>query len=156
MTDDVRDELPDDLDPAGFVGPYQFPDNSRRRWPGVIYLVVAALCVIVYVVFPDSPIVNDGWLRRGRPCSPWSAIISITSGWRMHVDETEALVAAQQAVGFPSATRRRNRSGAGCAAGRRGGCCATRPRTRRPSVAWCSSTPSTARWSTVWSRPTRR
>jgi hypothetical protein len=28
------------------------------------------------------------------------ALISITSGWRMHVDETEALVAAQQAVGF--------------------------------------------------------
>ena len=26
--------------------------------------------------------------------------ISITSGWRMHVDETDALVAAQQAVGF--------------------------------------------------------
>ena len=45
MTDDVRDELPHDLNPSGFVGPYQFPDNSRRRWPGVIYLVVAALCV---------------------------------------------------------------------------------------------------------------
>ncbi len=29
------------------------------------------------------------------------AVISITSGWRMHVDEKEALVAAQQAVGFP-------------------------------------------------------
>ena len=29
-----------------------------------------------------------------------AAIISITSGWRMHVDETEALVASQRAVGF--------------------------------------------------------
>ena len=29
------------------------------------------------------------------------AIVSITSGWRMHVDEKEALVAAQRAVGFP-------------------------------------------------------
>ena len=28
-------------------------------------------------------------------------IFSITSGWRMHVDEKEALVAAQQALGFP-------------------------------------------------------
>ena len=60
--DDVRDELPHDLDPSGFVGPYQFPDNSRRRWPGVIYLVIAALCVGVYFAFPDSPIVNVGWL----------------------------------------------------------------------------------------------
>ena len=38
----------------------------------------------------------------------WSAVIlgvagiySITSGWRMHVDEREALVKAQQAVQFP-------------------------------------------------------
>ena len=71
-TDDVRDELPHDLDPSGFVGPYQFPDNSRRRWPGVIYLVIAAACVAIYFGFPDSPIVNVGWL-----------------------------VAAQGAVGFP-------------------------------------------------------
>ena len=64
MTDDVRDELPHDLNPAGFVGLYQFPDNSRRRWPGVIYLVVAALCVIVYVALPDSPIVNGAGCSR--------------------------------------------------------------------------------------------
>ena len=99
MTDDVRDELPHDLNPAGFVGPYQFPDNSRRRWPGVIYLVVAALCVVAYVALPDSPIVNEGWLVAAAILAVM-ALISITSGWRMHVDETEALVAAQGAVGF--------------------------------------------------------
>jgi hypothetical protein len=99
MTDDVRDELPHDLNPAGFVGLYQFPDNSRRRWPGVIYLVVAALCVLVYVAWPDSPIVNGGWLLAAGILT-LTAIISITSGWRMHVDETEALVASQRAVGF--------------------------------------------------------
>ena len=99
MTDDVRDELPDDLNPAGFVGAYQVPDNSRRRWPGVIYLVIAALCVVVYVAWPDSPIVNGGWLLAAGLLTI-AAIISITSGWRMHVDETEALVAAQRAVGF--------------------------------------------------------
>jgi len=44
MSDDVknpneiRDTLPGDLDITGFVGPYQFPDNSRRRIPAVIYL----------------------------------------------------------------------------------------------------------------------
>ena len=38
----------------------------------------------------------------------WAAVIlgaagifSITSGWRMHVDEKQALVAAQQAIDFP-------------------------------------------------------
>jgi hypothetical protein len=100
MTDDLRDELPEDLDPSRFVGPYQFPDNSRRRWPGVIYLTIAAICVVVYVAFDDSAIVNEGWLV-GAGVLAAVGVFSITSGWRMHVDETEALVAAQQALGFP-------------------------------------------------------
>jgi hypothetical protein len=96
-----RDELPDDLNASGYVGPYRFPDNSRRRIPGVIYLVIAAVCTAVWFVGRDSsPIVNAGWV--------WAAVLlavvgvfSITSGWRMHVDEREALIAAQRAVGFP-------------------------------------------------------
>lgn len=100
MTDDLRDELPDDLNPSGFVGPYQFPDNSRRRWPGVIYLVVAALCVVLYVAAPDLAIVNEGFLVAAAVLAA-VGVFSITSGWRMHVDEKEALVAAQQALGFP-------------------------------------------------------
>ena len=100
MTDDLRDELPDDLNPSGFVGPYQFPDNSRRRWPGVIYLVVAALCVIVCVALPDQAFVNEGFLVAAVLLAV-VGVFSITSSWRMHVDETEALVKAQQALGFP-------------------------------------------------------
>ncbi len=100
MTDDLRDELPEDLDPAGFVGPYQFPDNSRRRWPGVIYLVIAALCVIAYVAFPDSVVVNEGLIVAAAVLAA-VGIFSITSSWKMHVDEKEALVAAQQTLGFP-------------------------------------------------------
>jgi hypothetical protein len=100
MTDDLRDELPADLDPSGFVGPYQFPDNSRRRWPGVIYLVTAVACVLVAVVFADEPVVNAGWIVAAVVLAV-VGVFSITSGWKMHVDETEALVAAQQALGFP-------------------------------------------------------
>jgi hypothetical protein len=100
MTDDLRDELPADLDPSGFVGPYQFPDNSRRRWPGVLYLATAAGCVAVYVVFADEPVVNRGWIAAAVVLAA-VGLFSITSGWKMHVDETEALVAAQQALGFP-------------------------------------------------------
>jgi hypothetical protein len=101
MDDEHRDELPEDLNAAGYVGPHRFPDNSRRRIPGVIYLTVAAACVVVWLLWRDSsPIVNEGWV--------WAAVLlaavgvfSISSGWRMHVDEREALVAAQQVVGFP-------------------------------------------------------
>ena len=71
---DHRDELPQDLDATGYVGPYQFPDNSRRRIPGVIYLVVAAVCVAVWLLGRDSwPIVNDGWL--------WAALL-LDRRWR--------------------------------------------------------------------------
>ncbi|MEY3988179.1 MAG: hypothetical protein RJB50_448, partial [Actinomycetota bacterium] len=33
---EIRDELPSDLNVTAFVGPYKFPDNSRRRIPGLI------------------------------------------------------------------------------------------------------------------------
>ena len=59
------------------------------------------ICLLLWVVARDSsPLVNAGML--------WAAIalavagmIAVTSGWKMRFDEREALVAAQQAVGFP-------------------------------------------------------
>ncbi|MGI9643713.1 MAG: hypothetical protein ACR2O6_00210 [Ilumatobacteraceae bacterium] len=100
MTNELRDELPEDLDATGFVGPYQFPDNSRRRWPGVLYLVFAAGAVLLYLVAGDEPWVNEGFLL-GAALLTVMGVISITSGWRMNIDEKDALIAAQQAVGFP-------------------------------------------------------
>jgi hypothetical protein len=98
---DLRDELPEDLISAGYVGAYQFPDNSRRRIPGVLYLVLAVICAVLWLAVRDgSPLINNGML--------WAAIalgavglFAMSSGWSMKVDEREALVAAQQAVGFP-------------------------------------------------------
>ena len=43
---EVHDELPDDLDVSGFVGPYLFPNNNRRRVPGYLYLALAAVCAV--------------------------------------------------------------------------------------------------------------
>ena len=99
--DELRDELPDDINAADFAGAYRFPDNSRRRIPGYIYLALAAGCLVAYLTSGDSsPIVNEGFA--------WAAVLlaafgtfSITSGWRMNVDEKQALVEAQQAIGFP-------------------------------------------------------
>ncbi len=99
--DDIRDELPGDLDASEFAGAYRFPDNSRRRIPGAIYLGLAAICLLLYVAKDDqSVLVNTGF--------GWAALIlgvagiySVTSGWRMHVDEKQALVAAQQAIDCP-------------------------------------------------------
>jgi hypothetical protein len=100
--DDVRDALPEDLDVSGFVGPYQFPDNSRRRYPGILYLVVAALCVGAWLAWggDGAVLVNSGFLVAAALLTA-AGVMSITSGWRMHVDEKDALVAASNTVGFP-------------------------------------------------------
>jgi hypothetical protein len=98
--DDLRDELPDDLNAVEHTGPYEFPDNSRRRKPAILYTIVGFTCLLLWLTQRDSALVNDGFL--------WAAILlgvvavfSFTSGWRMRFDEQQALVAAQGAVGFP-------------------------------------------------------
>ena len=99
--DERRDTLPEDLDVSGFVGPYQFPDNSRRRYPGILYLVVAALCIaLVATKGTDAVLVNGGFVLAAVLLTV-AGVISITSGWRMHVDEKDALVEASRSVGFP-------------------------------------------------------
>lgn len=98
--DEVRDELPDDLVAAGYVGAYKFPDNSRRRIPGAIYLGLAMIIVAVASLASDAAIVNDGWYWAAAALTVM-ALISLAAGQRMHVDEREALIAAQQALGFP-------------------------------------------------------
>lgn len=99
--DEIRDELPSDLDITGFVGPYQFPDNSRRRIPAYLYLAVALACVVAWLVTRESgtPLVNDGFLYAAALLAAF-AVYGLTSSWRMKVDERDALVRATQAVGF--------------------------------------------------------
>lgn len=99
--DEQRDELPADLDARGHVGAYRFPDNSRRRIPGVLYLVTALVCLVVWIVGSDrgSPLVNGGFLAAAVLLAAVGAM-HLTSGWRMNVDEQDALAAASEAVGF--------------------------------------------------------
>ncbi len=99
--DEIRDELPSDLNVTAFVGPYKFPDNSRRRIPGLIYLVIAALSFALWVVQRDSEsvLVSDGFLLAAILLS-LVGLFSLSSSWRMTVDEKLALIHATRAVGF--------------------------------------------------------
>ena len=101
MTEEIRDQLPDDLNAVDHIGAYDFPDNSRRRIPGVIYSALALLCVVVWFVADnqDSALINKGILFAAVLLAVMS-IISITSGWRMTINESEALVEATKSVGF--------------------------------------------------------
>ena len=102
MTDDIRDQLPDDLNAVDHVAAYDFPDNSRRRIPGILYGIAALLCLLMWKIgnSNDSVLVNRG-LVFGACLLGAMSIISFTSGWKMSIDESEALVRATRKVGFP-------------------------------------------------------
>lgn len=99
--DEIRDSLPDDLNVTAFVGPYKFPDNSRRKIPAWLYLGIALACAATWAMqhTNENGLVSDGFL--------WAAILlgvfglySLSSSWRMTVDEKLALIYATRAVDF--------------------------------------------------------
>lgn len=100
--EEIRDELPADLDVTGLVGPYMFPNNSRRRIPGVMYVVLGVLCIALYLWRRgDDPLfVNGGTLGAGIGLVLFG-LYHLQAGWDLAVDERDALVAATRAVGFP-------------------------------------------------------
>jgi len=97
--DEVVDALPDDLNAAGYVGPYMFPDNNRRRIPGYLYLGIAAGCAALWATV-DSVYVNGGFLGAAVLLAV-VGLYQIVSGWNLDVDEQDALVAASRQLDFP-------------------------------------------------------
>ena len=97
--DEVVDELPAELQPALAESDYVFPNNSRRRIPAVLYLLVAAGCVAVYVGFGDAPGVNGGWLGAAVLLGV-AGVYAWLAGGALAVDERDALVAATIDAGF--------------------------------------------------------
>jgi hypothetical protein len=99
---DIRDALPEDLDAAGYVGPYLFPNNNRRRIPAYLYWGISAISIAVWFVRrgEDPVLVNDGVLIAAIVLA-LIGVYSFVSGWNLDVDESDALVAATRQVGFP-------------------------------------------------------
>lgn len=104
MSDEIRDELPEDLNASEYVGPYQFPDNSRRRIPAFIYLALSASSVAVWFAFGRERTDTAGYVNVG---FLWAALLLgvfaiflLTSSWKLAVNESEALVLASRAVDF--------------------------------------------------------
>ncbi|HYI60876.1 MAG TPA: hypothetical protein VEW93_03615 [Acidimicrobiales bacterium] len=99
---EVTDALPEDLDISGYVGPYVFPDNNRRRVPGYLYLGLAVACVAAWVMWQgdDGSVVNEGLLWAAAALVAAGAYC-LLSGFDLDVDEQDALVVATRTVGFP-------------------------------------------------------
>lgn len=99
---DIRDALPEDLNAAGYVGPYLFPNNNRRRIPAILYWVIAAVCALLWFGARDGDpvLVNGGFLAAAIGLALIGAY-SFVTGWDLNIDERDALVAATRQVGFP-------------------------------------------------------
>ena len=105
MNDEIKDEevtdaLPDDLDVHGFVGPYQFPDNSRRRIPGFLYLFLSIVFFLFSKLFDSSPFTNWGYVASAITLA-LVGIYHLQAGWKLSIDETGALIEAAKTAGFP-------------------------------------------------------
>jgi hypothetical protein len=99
-SNEIRDQLPSDLDVSAFVGPYQFPDNSRRRIPGYLYLGISALSLLLWLMSDQSSgLVNYGFLVFGISLAALAGYV-LSSSWKMTVNERDALVHASRAVDF--------------------------------------------------------
>ena len=97
--DEVTDALPDDLDPS-LAEPITFPNNSRRRVPAGLYLLMGGASIAAAIARDGSPFVNRGVLVAGALLVVFG-VYGFVAGRSLDVDETDALVAATREVGFP-------------------------------------------------------
>ncbi len=99
MSDGYRDELPQELDASGFVGPYTFPDNNRRRIAGAIYLAAAALGAGLVAWRGEGVLVNRGFAVVAAGLA-LIGVYHLVAGRTLRTTATDALVAASREVGF--------------------------------------------------------
>jgi hypothetical protein len=90
-----RDELPEDLDVTAYVGPYVFPNITRRRIPGAMYAVLAVACFAGWIVS------ENGGLLAGAVIMALISAYHFAASWNLNIDQTEALAVASRTVGFP-------------------------------------------------------
>lgn len=96
---ELRDELPEDLD-RGFVGPYLFPDNKRRRIPGLLYLLIGGVAVALGAAAGDAGVlVNVGVVVAGVGLIAFG-LYSLIAGYPLRIDENDALLTATRQAGF--------------------------------------------------------
>jgi hypothetical protein len=91
----IVDALPEDLDVTAYVGPYVFPSMRRRRIAALSYVVIGGAAI-----FGGISAALPGVLSVGIGLLAIAGYHWITS-WPLRVDQTDALVHATKAIGFP-------------------------------------------------------
>ncbi|MCE7884346.1 MAG: hypothetical protein DYH08_10890 [Actinobacteria bacterium ATB1] len=86
----------DEVDFAAYV----FPDTAQRRYTAVILWVIAAGAVALYVTEPGG----KGWITAGALAG--GIVLALLglwfwfAGWRMRLDQEEALIEATKQISF--------------------------------------------------------
>jgi hypothetical protein len=101
-SEEIFDELPDDLNAVEYVGPYQFPDNKRRRVPAYMYLGVGAILLALWFASRSNAgsLVNRGF-GLGGVLLIALGLYGLKAGPAMVFTDTDALAAASAHIGFP-------------------------------------------------------
>ena len=94
------DALPAELIPSEFDSSYRFPDNSRRRIAGGVYVILGLAALGAAAALGGSVLVNSGFVVAAAALI-LVGLYYIQAGQPLAVDEGDALVAAVRAVGFP-------------------------------------------------------
>jgi hypothetical protein len=98
--DEHRDSLPAELDASGFVGPYLFPDNARRRISAGIYAVAGLACIALWLTRATGGVLVNRGLLVGGVAMVVVAAYHLRAGYPLVVKDLEALTAASREVGF--------------------------------------------------------
>ena len=98
---DYVDHLPTELDAVGYVGPYLFPDNKRRRQVGAIYIVAGLILIGLWLAWHHHGVlVSNGFLVAG-VLGVLIGLYHEVAGYPLAVKDLQALTAASTTVGFP-------------------------------------------------------
>jgi hypothetical protein len=97
---DHADALPAELNATGYVGPYLFPDNKRRRIAGLLYLVAGVVFILVWAGYHSGGVlVNKGFLVGGIVAIVLAGYHQV-AGYPLVVRDLDALTVAASTAGF--------------------------------------------------------
>ena len=74
---------------SGYVGPYLFPNNSRRRISGVLYVVVGVISIVAAVVSSSDAVLVNGGFAVGGAALILFGLYCLQAGWDLAVDEND-------------------------------------------------------------------
>ncbi len=97
--EEMVDTLPEDLDRT-FGSPYEFPDNKRRRIPGILYILTGVIVGGWALSAGSDAVLVNGGLLAGCGALIVIGVWHVLTAHPLKFDENEALVAATRAVGF--------------------------------------------------------